>query len=122
MARILIAEDNEMLRHLLREVLEREGHHITEAQDGQEALRLWDPHQFDLVITDMQMPRAGGPEVIRTIRATTPDAKIIAMSADPMILSALHRATLTTPQYSFTKPVSLITLQAAIDSLELTAA
>jgi CheY-like chemotaxis protein len=122
MARILIAEDNEMLRHLLRQVLESDGHQITEAQDGREALWLLEPHQFDLLITDMQMPWAGGPEVIRHIRAATPDAKIIAMSADPMMLAAVSRVTLTTPQYCFTKPVSLFSLQAAIDSLELTAA
>ena len=122
MARILIAEDNEMIRHLVWEALETHGHQITEAEDGREALRLWDPYRFDLLITDMQMPMAGGHEVIQRIRTDTPNAKIIAMSADPTILRALRRVALTTPQYSFTKPVSLHRLQAAIGSFELTAA
>ena len=122
MARILIAEDNEMIRHLLREALEAHGHQITEAEHGQAAIRCWDRDHYDLLITDMQMPLASGPEVIHTIRTEDPAAKIIAMSADPSILACLHRSALTTPQYSFTKPVSLVTLQAAIEHLEVAAA
>lgn len=68
------------------------------------------------------MPFAGGPEVIRTIRHNHPDAKVIAMSADPSILGSLQRSALTAPQFSFTNPVSLVSLQAAIEQLELAAA
>ena len=77
---------------------------------------------YDVLITDMQMPFADGPEVIRTIRHNHPEAKVIAMSADPHILASLEQSALTTPQYSFTKPVDITTLQAAIEQLEQAAA
>jgi len=118
MARILIAEDNEKLRNLLGEALVFQGHSVCEAEHGRLAIRSWDQSFYDVLITDMQMPFADGPEVIRTIRHNHPEAKVIAMSADPHILASLEQSALTTPQYSFTKPVDITTLQAAIEQLE----
>ena len=122
MARILIAEDNEKLRNLLGEALVLQGHSVCEAEHGRVAIRFWDQSYYDVLITDMQMPFADGPEVIRTIRHNHPEAKVIAMSADPHSLASLEQSALTTPQYSFTKPVDITTLQAAIEQLEQAAA
>jgi CheY-like chemotaxis protein len=122
MARILIAEDNEELRNLLAEALVLQGHSVYKAEHGRVAILFWDQNSYDLLITDMQMPFAGGHEVIRTIRRNHPEAKVIALSADPHLLASLEQSALTTPQYSFTKPVSIMTLQAAIEELEQVAA
>ena len=111
-----------MLRHLLRQALEAHGHHITEAEHGRGMMRLWEQGRYEILITDTQMPFAGGPEMIRTIRQNHPDAKVIAMSADPSIRGSLPRSALTAPQFSFTKTVSLVPLQAAIEQLELAGA
>jgi len=122
MARILIAEDNEELRNLLAEALVSQGHSVCKAEDGREAISFWDQSSYDVLITDMQMPFVGGHEVIRTIRRNHPDAKVIALSADSHLLASLEQSTLTNPHYSFTKPVSITTLQAAIEELEQVAA
>ena len=68
MSKILIAEDNPVNRELLRELLEMRGHTIVEACDGEEALRIIEQTQPDLVLLDIGMPLLDGFAVIRKIR------------------------------------------------------
>jgi CheY-like chemotaxis protein len=68
MSKILIAEDNPVNRELLRELLEMRGHTIAEACDGEEALRIIEQTQPDLVLLDIGMPLLDGFGVIRKIR------------------------------------------------------
>jgi CheY-like chemotaxis protein len=68
MSKILIAEDNPVNRELLRELLEMRGHTIVEACDGEEALRIIEQTQPDLVLLDIGMPLLDGFGVIRKIR------------------------------------------------------
>jgi len=67
---ILIAEDNETNRHLLREILKRVGHEVLEAKDGERALDILEEHRqdIDLMILDMNMPNRGGLEVFQAHR------------------------------------------------------
>ena len=68
-ARILLVEDNPANRFLLRVVLEKSQHQVTEAVDGMEALHiLLEDDRFDLIITDVQMPRLDGYTLTRIIR------------------------------------------------------
>ena len=97
MARILIAEDNEELRDLLGEALVAQGHSVCKAENGRVAIRSWNQGSYDVLITDMQMPFAGGPEVIRTIRHNHPEAKVIALSEDSHILASLKQSALFLP-------------------------
>ena len=80
MARILLIEDDEAIRTLLRENLAREGHEVTTAANGSEGLRLYRPGGFDLVITDLIMPEKEGIEVLQDLRAKDPNLKALAMS------------------------------------------
>jgi two-component system sensor histidine kinase TorS len=85
--RVLIAEDNEDNRLLLREYLRDTGCSATFAQDGIEALEMFHPGAFDLVLVDLQMPRLDGYATIRALRAVERDRSgrpmpIIAVSAD----------------------------------------
>lgn len=66
--KILIAEDDSTSRLVLRMLLVRAGHEVTEAADGVPALALALETRFDLLIVDLQMPRMDGIEVIRAIR------------------------------------------------------
>ena len=68
MSKILIAEDNPVNRELLRELLEMRGHTVVEACDGEEALRIIEQTQPDLVLLDIGMPLLDGFGVIRKIR------------------------------------------------------
>ncbi len=80
MARILVIDDEKIIRNVVRRYLEREGHEIVEAEDGEIGMRIYDKETFDLVITDIIMPNREGIETIAGIKHLNPEAKIIAMT------------------------------------------
>jgi two-component system, cell cycle sensor histidine kinase and response regulator CckA len=80
---ILLVEDDNSLRTMLRRLLERNGYEVFEAFSGAEAIEVWKTqrHRINLVITDMVMPDGiSGPELAERIRRENPEAKIIYMS------------------------------------------
>jgi CheY-like chemotaxis protein len=81
MARILIIDDDAVMRHAMRASLERHGHQVAEAGDGKAGLAVYKENVFDLVITDIIMPGMEGLETVQALRKFTPTLKIIAMSA-----------------------------------------
>jgi DNA-binding NtrC family response regulator len=81
MANILVIDDDSFLRGMIRQVLEKAGHTVREAPDGEVGLKLFIQQPADLVLTDMIMPNKEGIETIKAIHTSKPDAKIIAMSA-----------------------------------------
>jgi len=78
--RILVVDDNEQMRELLRVILERAGHEIAEAANGKVAMNLLKTVPADLVITDIIMPEMEGIDLIMTIRTRYPGVRIIAIS------------------------------------------
>jgi len=80
MARILVIDDDELLRRTIRVVLERAGHEVLEASEGSMGLRLYWEQAPDLVLTDLFMPERDGLEVIRALRNELPQPPIVAMS------------------------------------------
>ena len=87
MARILLVEDYEPVRLLLIKALELDGHTITPAANGAEAIAIFVEHPHDLVITDMEMPFLTGPELIAEIQQLAPSTPIIGMTGGPLRLS-----------------------------------
>ncbi|MGN7175059.1 response regulator [Paenibacillus sp. FSL R5-0490] len=84
MKKILIAEDEEILRMLIADTLEDGDFEVDEAEDGEEALKLLEKKEYDLVILDYMMPGLTGLDVIRKIRgeqALNKDVKILMLSA-----------------------------------------
>ena len=75
---ILVVDDEEIIRDFLSEVLE--DYAISLASDGDEAIEKIRTHNFDLVITDLRMPRVSGEEVVRFTRDTYPGSKVIVIS------------------------------------------
>jgi len=80
MANILLVDDDDNFRSMLRITLQRLGHQISEASNGLVALKLFQLHLYDVVILDLIMPEKEGIETIRDLRKQRPDVKIIAMS------------------------------------------
>lgn len=83
MKRILIAEDEEIIRMLIVDTLEEVDYQVDEASDGVEALKLFERNKYDLLILDYMMPRCTGLEVIEKVR-NDPDhseIKILMLSA-----------------------------------------
>jgi CheY-like chemotaxis protein len=80
MARILVVDDEDWVRVSVTTVLRRAGHHVTTADDGEDALGKFHPGHFDLVITDIVMPRREGIETLRAVRKLETGIRIIAMS------------------------------------------
>jgi CheY-like chemotaxis protein len=84
MARILVIDDEEDTREDLRLALERQRHEVVEAIDGKFGLDEYQKGVFDLVVTDLIMPRMEGVEIILALKKLNPDVKIIAISAGGM--------------------------------------
>ena len=80
MATLLLVDDDEAFRSMLRRALQRRGHDVIEAAEGGAALSALSGATVDLVITDIIMPDMEGIETIRALRRTYPNLKIIAMS------------------------------------------
>lgn len=80
MARVLVVDDEEFIRFTLRQMLEKAGHEVVEAVNGQDALDCFERSPIDLVITDIVMPEKEGIETIVELRRHQPDLKIIAVS------------------------------------------
>jgi DNA-binding response OmpR family regulator len=80
MARILIIDDEEPIRSVLRRGLEHYGHDVVEAEDGAEGTRLFEASPFDLVITDLIMPGKEGIETILDLRENHPNVRILVIS------------------------------------------
>ena len=81
--RILVVDDEELIRVLLDKILTDEGYDITLAVDGEEAIDLLGSHTFDLIITDCKMPGVGGLEVVATAKRVDPRCPVIVISGDP---------------------------------------
>ena len=80
-ARILVAEDDELTLELLERVLTREGYDVVGVADGQAALDHLRKGGFDLVLSDIQMTRASGMEVLAQVRASEHDVPVVLITA-----------------------------------------
>ncbi len=81
MKRVLVVDDEENLRLVLKTLLKRNGYEVETAGSGEDALGLVESFGPDFVITDVRMPRMGGLDLLATLRAKGNDATVIVMSA-----------------------------------------
>jgi PAS domain S-box-containing protein len=79
--RILVADDREYIREFLKDFLILEGFHVETASDGEEALSKVRAAHYDLVLSDIKMPRRNGYEVFAGVRERDPRTKVILMTA-----------------------------------------
>ena len=93
--RVLVVEDEEVVRGLVRQMLVGEGYDVLVAQDGEEAIELAGSNTFDVLLTDLTMPKVGGREVAERLRESQPALKVVYMSgyAEDLPPGALPPAT-----------------------------
>ncbi|MED4716754.1 response regulator [Bacillus badius] len=116
MMNILIADDEEVLRMLIVDTLEEEGHVLTEAADGHEAIECFKEKTFDLLLLDYMMPRMTGIEVIRKVRETS-DVKIVMLTAKTQQRN-LEEAKEAGADFFLAKPFSPLKLIELVTELE----
>lgn len=116
MARILLIEDDEIVRHAVGAVLRKAGHDVEEAKDGRQGLHLIAAGDHDLYITDIVMPQAEGIEVIRAIREMGREQPVIAISGGGRIdkLEMLRWAGKFGATETLAKPFTMQELSAAV--------
>ncbi|WP_294531381.1 response regulator transcription factor [uncultured Fusobacterium sp.] len=82
MKKILIVDDEEQIRNILRMYLVREGYEISEAEDGEKGLKLFYEKPFDLVILDVMLPKKDGWSILREIKKYTETPVIMLTARD----------------------------------------
>src|SRR3989338_648269 len=104
--KILVVDDEESLREFLEIMLKREGYEITTAADGDKAIKLMKKQSFDLVLTDLQMPKVHGMEVLAQAKDMDPEIVVIVITAFGSTESAVEAMKLGAYDY-ITKPFKI---------------
>ncbi len=107
MALILIIEDDDQTRRVLKIMLEREGYDVLEADDGLEGIKLFRENAVDLIITDIIMFEKDGVTTIMEVRKDSPNVRIIAISGGARVGPEvyLQLAKRVGADYALTKPI-----------------
>jgi CheY-like chemotaxis protein len=113
--RVLLVDDDRMVRGMLAESLQHHGYHVTAAGDGHEALGLFEPSRYDVVVTDLLMPEMSGWELIERLRQADPDIPVIVISG--VATGEDDKRAQETGVALLHKPTSLHHLREAIEAL-----
>ena len=117
-AKILVVDDEPVLRGQIRETLAALGHTIIEAGSGSEALRLAEAERPDLVLVDLMLPDVTGIEVCQRLRASpvTRDCRIIVVSG-MQVRSALEESIIAGADDFLAKPIDAVELTVRVRSM-----
>lgn len=117
MAHILIIDDNDELRNIVKAAIEADGHTTATARDGVEGVQVFTDGRFDLIISDVFMPNKDGIQTIVEIREMDEEIPIITVSAGASFISAsdtLDDACALGANEVLTKPFAISELRAAV--------
>jgi len=112
-ASILVAEDDELTLELLANVLRREGYEVTAVGDGREALDRLGETRFDLVVTDIQMARASGLEILDAVMRGAPEVPVVLVTAYADPGAAMDAIAKGAADY-LAKPVDIVALRTTV--------
>jgi|ERR1700691_367067 CheY-like chemotaxis protein len=114
MARVLLAEDDDAVRHMLRTALERDGFEVVDVTNVRDALHCIATENFDALLSDLHMPHAGdGFTVVSAMRHTHPQAVTLVLSGYPAIDEALAAIRLQADEVLM-KPIQVASLRQAL--------
>ncbi len=105
-AKILVVDDEAIIRVLLDEILSEEGYQVFQATDGRVALDLMEKETFDLIISDMVMPEVGGIEVLQAAFRIDPHYAVIMITGYPSVETAVKLVSMGAADY-ITKPFNV---------------
>lgn len=88
--RILIADDEQIIRESLSFVLKKEGYTVEEASNGREALERHEKNAFDIIITDIEMPEMKGIELLKRVTERTPETLVVIVTAFGSVETAIE--------------------------------
>lgn len=88
--RILVVDDDEYIRHVLKEFFESLGYEVLTAEGGKDALRKFEPGRFDIVISDLAMPDIDGLELLREIKIRDEKVLFFMITGYPTLESAVE--------------------------------
>ena len=88
MAKILLVDDEESIRITVGEFIREEGHEVSSAENVEEAFQLMKENNYDVIVTDIIMPKITGIELLKKIRETSTDIPIIMMTGEPEVNTA----------------------------------
>ncbi len=114
---ILVVDDHEYVRTILTRLLQAQGHLVTTAASGHEALGLLDEHRFDLVLLDLMMPEMSGIEVLEQMRQrqTVRQVPVVVVSADNDLETVARCIELGADDY-LAKPFNEVLLRARVSA------
>jgi DNA-binding NtrC family response regulator len=122
MARVLVVDDQDTIRHFLSKALEQEGHDVSSAASGEEALKFFEADPPDAVILDLKLPGMNGLEVLRRVKAIEREIIVIMITAFGEISSAVKAMKTGAFDY-IPKPVDIdhliLSLNRALESKKL---
>ncbi len=104
--KILVVDDEKSMREILEIFLKSEGYNITVASNGEVALEIMKNDFFDLIISDMKMPKVGGMELLRNVKKISPDTVVVIITAFGTTESAVEAMKLGAFDY-ITKPFQM---------------
>ncbi|MFC1629367.1 response regulator [Gemmatimonadota bacterium] len=114
---ILVIDDEENIRELVRAILENAGYTVLEAADGSIGIEVFRANQVDLIITDLIMPGKEGIETISELKKEQPDVKVIAMSGAVNSSTYLHMAGSLGADETISKPFHMHELLETVERL-----
>lgn len=114
MASILVIDDDDSVRALVRSILEREGHQVREAENGETGLTFYRDKPADLVITDIMMPGRDGMEVTLALTQEFLNARVIAITGETGDHNFLNVAKLFGARRILQKPFGVEDLRQAV--------
>lgn len=116
MAKIIVADDEQLIRRLVADFLKKDGHEVLEAEDGEQAIRIFEQNRdVQLLILDIMMPEKDGWEVCREIRETS-DVPVLLLSARSQEFDQLSGFEAGADDY-VTKPFSPVLLMKRVEVL-----
>jgi DNA-binding NtrC family response regulator len=121
-AKVLVIEDDEVLRQLLIDVLSDQDYEVEAAETGEEGLRAMEQDVFDIVLLDINLPGMDGMDVLRLVPARQPDAQVVMMTAFGTVDTAVEAMKQGAFDY-INKPFStdelLLTINRALEEQDL---
>jgi len=112
--KILVVDDEAILRSLLEKILVKEGYEVSLAQTGTEALEMLESEQLDIMITDIKMPEIDGFELLRQAKQIHPNLGVIMMTAYADAFSVKDALLLGADDY-ITKPFKSVEISMIVE-------